>query len=87
MLDFTGHRFPPCVIMTSMRWYFAYSLSYRDIEELMMERGVVVDHSSSNRWVVKFGHDIADEVKRRRRKPGTSGRLDETYIKVRGEWK
>jgi putative transposase len=87
MLDLSGHRFPSYVIITSLRWYFAYSLSYRDIEELMMERGVVVDHSTINRWVVKFGHQIAAEVKKLRRKIGISWRLDETYIKVSGNWR
>ena len=73
--------------MTCVRWYVSYALSYRDVEEMMAERGVSVDHSTLNRWVIHYAPRIADEVKRRRRPVGTSWRLDETYVKVGGEWK
>ena len=87
MLSFSGQRFPSSIIMTCMRWYFAYPLSYRNIEEIMEERGVLVDHSTINRWVIKYGREIADTVKRRRGRIGESWRLDETYVKVNGQWR
>ena len=54
MIDFKGHRFEKTIILTCVRWYLAYPLSYRDWEEMMEERGVPVDHSNSYRWVQKF---------------------------------
>ena len=71
----------------AVRWYLAYSLSYRDIEELMAERGVSVDHSTVNRWVVKYSPKLeAAFTKRYKKTVGRSWRMDETYIKVKGEW-
>ena len=71
-----------------MRWYVAYSLSYRDIEELMRERGVAVDHATLNRWVIHYSPLLEDEFrKNHKRKVGVSWRMDETYIKVKGAWK
>ena len=87
MIDFNGRRFHSDIIMVCVRWYAAYALSYRNIEEMMTERGVFVDHSTINRWVVHYSPQLADEVKRRRRPVGKSWRLDETYVKVRGQWK
>lgn len=73
--------------MMAVRWYLAYSLSYRDIEELMAERGVSVDHSTVNRWVVKYSPKLeAAFTKRYKKTVGRSWRMDETYIKVKGEW-
>jgi len=54
MIDFKGHRFEQDIILTSVRWYLAYSLSYRNLEEMMAERGVEVDHVTIYRWVQKF---------------------------------
>ncbi len=69
-----------------VRWYLAYPLSTRHVEELMEERGVNVDHSTINRWVVKYSPQLEKEFHRRKRPVWVSWRLDETYIKVRGLW-
>jgi len=70
-----------------VRWYLAYALSYRNIEELMAERGVSVDHSTVNRWVVNYSPELEAEFsKRYKRSIGSRWRMDETYIKVKGQW-
>ena len=63
-----------------------YAVSYRDLEEIMAERGGDVDHATLNRWVVKFSPLIAKESQKRKQKTATSWRMDETYIKVKGKW-
>ncbi|CDZ76386.1 hypothetical protein BN59_00655 [Legionella massiliensis] len=70
-----------------VRWYLAYSLSYRDIEEVAMELRLKVDHSTINRWVVEYS-PLLEEVFRKRHKhaTGISWRMDETYIKIKGQW-
>ncbi|QGP57149.1 Integrase core domain protein (plasmid) [Piscirickettsia salmonis] len=73
--------------MMAIRWYIAYTLSYRDIEELMAERGIQVDHSTIHRWVVEYTPQLEGRFKKRyKRQPGASWRLDETYIKIKGQW-
>jgi len=69
------------------RWYVAYPLSYRQIEELMQERGVAVDHATINRWVLKYSPLLEAAFHRRKRPVWLSWRMDETYIKVRGHWR
>lgn len=70
-----------------VRWYLAYALSYRTIEELMAERGVSVDHSTINRWVIKYSPKLeAKFCKRYKQTVGSSWRMDETYVKVKGRW-
>ncbi len=86
-MKFSGRHFPKDVILTAVRWYLRYNLSYRDVEELMAERGIVVDHSTINRWVVKYAPLLVEPAKNHEPKVGISWRLDETYIKVRGQWK
>jgi len=87
MLSFKGMRFPIDVILVCIRWYAAYPLSYRHIEEIMEERGVSVDHSTINRWAVRFLPLIEKLSHKHKRQVGTSWRMDETYIKVKGIWK
>jgi len=87
MLSFKGMRFPVDVILVCIRWYAAYPLSYRHIEEMMEERGVSVDHSTINRWVIRFLPLIEKLSREHKRKVGSSWRMDETYIKVKGVWK
>ncbi len=87
MISFKGRHFEQNCIMTAVRWYLAYPLSYRDLEEIMKERGVDVDHSTINRWVVKYSPQFHQAFVSRKRPVGTSWRLDETYIKVAGQWK
>ena len=86
-MDFSGHHFEKTIILQAVRWYLAYALSYRDIEELMEERGIDVRYSTVNRWVVKFAPLLAETFEKKKRKVGSRWRLDETYIKVRGQWK
>jgi putative transposase len=67
-------------------FYVRYGVSYRDLEEIMTERGVEIDHATLNQWVVRFSPLIAANAPARKRKTAPSWRMDETYIKVRGEW-
>jgi putative transposase len=89
MIDFTGHRFAREIILICVRWYLAYPLSYRNLAEMMAERGVQVDHSNIYRWVQKFTPKLeaAFRWSGSKRPVGTSWRMDETYIKINGQWK
>ena len=86
-MDFKGCHSPSGVIITAMRWYLRYKLSYRDVEELLAERGVDADHATINRWVIKFSPALAEAAQAKKKPVGRIWRLDETYIKVRGKWK
>ena len=70
-----------------MRWYLAYPVRYRQGEELMEERGVAVDHATINRWVLKYSPQLEAACHRRKRPVWVSWRMDETYIRVKGEWR
>jgi transposase-like protein len=88
MIDFKGHRFEKDLILLCVRWYLAYPLSYRNLEEMMAERGVEVDHSNLYRWVQKFTPTLEAAFRKGKKRPvGTSWRMDETYIKIKGQWK
>jgi putative transposase len=84
-VSFTGAHFPQAIILMGVRWYVAYPRSTRHVEELMQERGVHVDHSPINRWVLKYGPPLEAAFQRRKRPVWLSWRLDETYIRVQGE--
>jgi transposase-like protein len=84
---FAGFRFPPEVIVVAMRWYLRYSPSYRDVEELLVERGVEVDHVTVYRWVQRFTPLLADAARFARHSPGDRWHVDETYVKVNGAWR
>jgi putative transposase len=86
-VSFKGAHFPQDIILTGVRWYVAYPLSTRHVEELMRERGVHVDHSTINRWVIKYSPQLEDAFHRRKRPVWVSWRMDETYIRVKGEWR
>jgi putative transposase len=79
--------YPIEVMLVCVRWYAAYPLSFRNIEEMMAERGVFVDHSTLHRWSIKMLPVLAAAFRRRKRPVGLSWRMDETYIKVGGQWK
>ncbi|MEH6523697.1 IS6 family transposase [Sulfitobacter sp.] len=85
-IEFKGNHFPKSVILYAVFFYVRYGVSYRDLEEIMAERGVVIDHATLNRWVVKFSPLIAAHAQTRKRPTTVSWRMDETYIKVRGKW-
>ncbi|QJC56589.1 hypothetical protein HC248_01897 [Polaromonas vacuolata] len=87
MLAAKGMRFPIDIILVCIRWYAAYPLSYRQLEEMMQERGVFVDHSSINRWAIRFLPLLEKVLRKHKRPVGGSWRMDETYIKVNGVWK
>lgn len=84
---FAGYRFPPEVIMLAVRWYLRYGLSYRDVEELLTERGIEVDHVTIHRWVQRFTPLLIDAARPRRRPIGLRWFVDETYVKVAGRWR
>ena len=87
MLTAKGMCFPIDIILVCIRWYTAYPLSYRHLEEMMEERGVFVDHSSINRWAIRF-LPLLEKVFRKHKLPvGGSWRMDETYTKVKAAWK
>jgi transposase-like protein len=85
--SFKGAHFPQDILRTGVRWYVASPLSYRHVEELMQERGVNVDHATGHRWVVKYSPQLEEAFPRRTRPVWISWRMDETYIRVKGEWR
>ena len=80
---FAGFRFPPEVIVLAVRWYLRFHLSFRDVEELLAERGVEVDHVTVYRWVQRFTRLLADAARFARHSPGDRWFVDETYVKGR----
>jgi transposase-like protein len=84
---FAGYRFPPEVILLAVRWYLRYGLSYRDLEELLAERGIEVDHVTLFRWVQRFTPLLVDAARPCRHAVGRRGFVDETYVKVADRWR
>ncbi len=74
-----GGYFPKCFVLQAVFWYLRYCLSYRDIEDLMKERGVELDDATVQRWVVKYTPILEIEFCKRQKAVGTSWRMDETY--------
>src|SRR5690348_11382568 len=85
--DFKGRHFEASLILQAVCWYLRYPLSYRDIEELFRERGLAVDHSTLNRWVLAYAPLIERRLRSLRKPHCGSIRIDETYIKIRGQWR
>src|SRR5919205_1244073 len=85
-MNFKGSQFEREIILWAVRWYVAYPISYRQLEEMMRERGVAVDHSTLNRWVIKYTPELEKAFRRHRRPVGRSWRVDETYVKIKGKW-
>ncbi len=81
-----GYRFPREVIAVAVRWYLRYGLSYRDVEELLAERGITVDHVTVYRWVQRFTPEFIDAARPARHSTGDRWFVDETYVKVAGRW-
>ena len=84
---FKWRHFLPEIILLNVRWYCRYALSYRDLEEMMAERGIKVDHSTINRWVLKYAPELDKRIRPHLKQTNDSWRVDETYIKVKGRWK
>jgi len=84
---FSGFRFPPEVILIAVRWYLRYGLSYRDLEELLAERGIEVDHVTLFRWVQRFTPLLVEAARPCRHAVGGHWFVDETYVKVAGSWR
>jgi putative transposase len=86
-VEFKGSHFERDIILWGVCWYVAYPISYRQIEEMMGERGVEVVHSTLNRWVLKYVPALEKAFLARKRPVGRSWRLDETYVRVKSAWK
>ncbi|MAI62787.1 MAG: IS6 family transposase [Micavibrio sp. TMED27] len=87
MISFSGRHYPPFIILQSVRWYVSYALSYRNIEEMMKERGFEIDHATLNRWVLHFAPLLEQKSRKFKRPVHRSWRMDETYIKIKGKWR
>jgi putative transposase len=84
---FKGRHFDRSVILLCVRWYLAYGLSLRNLEEMMGERGISVDHATVHRWVVRYSSELLERFNQRKRAITGKWHIDETYIKVRGQWR
>jgi putative transposase len=83
-LSYKGHRYPVEVISHCVWLYFRFPLSFREVEELMLERGIVVSYETVRRWCAKFGQTYANALRRRQPQPGDKWHLDEVFIKING---
>ena len=83
--DFKGYRFPPEIISHAVWLYFRFSLSFRDVEELLAQRGIVVTYETVRQWCLTFGQTYANELRRRRPKYGDKWHLDEMVLTIRGQ--
>lgn len=79
--------FPIGIILLCVRWYLRYPLSYRNLKEIILERGLTVDHTTVYRWVQAYAPELDKRARAHLRPTNDSWRVDETYIKVKGEWK
>src|SRR5664279_5409529 len=84
---FKWKHFAGEIILLNVRWYLKYALSYKNLEEIMAERGIKVDHTTIMRWVHEYSPEIEKKVRRYLKPTNDSWRMDETYIRVKGEWK
>ena len=84
---FKWRHYQPKIILLCVRWYLKYPLSYRQLAEMMIERGLKIDHTTIYRWVQKYSKELEKKIRPHLRARGDSWRIDETYIKVKGEWK
>ncbi len=84
--DFKWRHYQAEIIMLCVRWYLRYRLSYRDLKEMMAERGLTLDHTTIYRWVQYYGKEIHKRITKYLRSPNDSWRVDETYVKIKGTW-
>ena len=83
---FKWRQTEPVLILSAVRWYLRYSLSLRDVEELLKERGLEVDHTTVWRWLQRYGPELEARLRRHLKPTNKSWRVDETYIRVKGRW-
>jgi len=83
---FRGRHFQDEIIVLCLRWYLRYSLSYRDLGEMMAERGLSLDHSTIARWVLRYAPILSQRIRCEMRRPNQSWRVDEAYVRVAGRW-
>jgi transposase-like protein len=83
---FKWRQFEPEVILMAVGWYLRFSLSYRDVEELLAERGLRADHVMVWRWVQRYAPEMERRLRRRLKPTNDSWRVDETYVRVKGKW-
>ena len=83
-ISYAGYRFPPEIIQQAIWLYVRFTLSFRDVEDLLAERGIMVSYETVRRWVNHFGPKIAADLRKRRPKPHTTWHLDEVYLKIDG---
>lgn len=84
-ISYARHRYPPSIIQRAVWLYFRFPLSYRDIEDMLAERGIEVSYETIRRWVVKFGTAIAARIRSRRVKPAATWHLDEVFVRIAGK--
>jgi putative transposase len=84
MIEFKGSHFERHVILWAVRWYVAYPISYRQLEEMMEEHGVEIDHATLNRWVLKYVPLLEREFRARKHSVGPSWRMDGSHVRVKG---
>ena len=83
---FKWRQTEPALILCAVRWYLRYSLSLRDVEELLEERGLKADHTTVWRWVQRYGPELEQRLRRHLKPTNKSWRVDETYVRVKGRW-
>ncbi|RWS38079.1 IS6 family transposase [Bacillus mycoides] len=85
-VEFKWKHYQPDIILSTVRWYLRYSLSFRDLVEMMEERGLSIAHTTIMRWVHQYGPELDERVRRHLQSTNDSWRVDETYVKVKGQW-
>jgi putative transposase len=83
--NYKGFRFPPEIVSHAVWLYFRFSLSFRNVEELLAQRGIVVTYETVRQWCLKFGQTYAHELRRRRPRCGDKWHMDEVFLTIRGE--
>ena len=84
-LSYARHRFPPAIIQHAVWLYFRFALSYRDVEDMLAERGIDASYETVRRWALTFGRIYADRIRRRRPRPSDRWHLDEVFLKIGGK--
>ncbi|MED1287823.1 IS6 family transposase, partial [Bacillus mycoides] len=84
--SFKWKHYQPDIILLTVRWYLRYNLSFRDLVEMMEERGLSIAHTTIMRWVHQYSPELDKRVRRYLKKTNDSWRVDETYVKVKGKW-